>query len=943
MPEDGTPMLDAARGSMMASHPADATNTDGEGATAEQTRGAHTLAASSGGAALPSHAQEKLDGVIPGIETRGLQVHENVRAVRDVDAGAAAVGRQIFLADRLDVDSPAGLGLLAEEVVHTAQSTGATGEAVTLGGTNNAAEAEAGRIRDQVEAGEVATHRPQVRHNAQTIQRGEAGVHMNDITMPALGVDEHRYRSPTEDSGDLTEEERRALQVYSGNFLSDFSQANVPSLIGAFENIRSTDPRSGGSIGAEGAGELVQSIIHALAILELGTDAASVVTAQNTEVYEPERHLDNPMGTDSSAYSVTDSAGLASLIAQSPTAGAGASPRAYQAPGDTAVARATNEEHSGSAVPGLQYENPTLYEVSPAGLSNFLYNSVEASKHSYLRAAQLASAGDEQTARMHVGYGDHPIQDYYSHTNFIEVALNRYINGALSGQAIGREENAEARTAFAEDVAADGAYRDADEANGVSAQYVATYYNAQVERPDGEKRDAITSGTFGAEDTKVSIAHTFLPVLPKFHASLMAGIDTFMALVEAAPPGEEVPTLLDRLQSASREGAAFTTLLTTMGDLGVAISVPTDLSLETHEVMAGPWEVTVPNGELEVGWTDICGMDAVQSFLDVYGTFKDLKERVKSVTDRLVPDLLQRAWDRLVYQFTVKLKQSLTHLVALMVASITNDLTGEEMSLEDYADVASADLDALMEQAHHALHDAEETTSLSHRLADGDLRGLARGGEETRAALERQVGPVTLTPDGVWHPEQPLPPSHSEISKDHAPHDPSDHDHGDGEAHRHPGGGMGEDDHGSVFFGISNALGREAMRHIYTEIEAVFREAGGEDFMGWEAEQERLADLDEHNLHEDLLDQAFDRAGQEGGRASGQGHAHMQTDGTAGQQLLETPSLSSVFDLVDLFVSHPDDGSWWHNVVDSYVAANREEVHTHIRRRNSQNAAKRNQ
>ena len=69
----------------------------------------------------------------------------------------------------------------------------------------------------------------------------------------------------------------------------------------------------------------------------------------------------------------------------------------------------------------------------------------------------------------------------------------------------------------------------------------------------------------------------------------------------------------------------------------------------------------------------------------------------------------------------------------------------------------------------------------------------------------------------------------------------------------------------------------------------------------------------------------------------------MQTDGTAGQQLLETPSLSSVFDLVDLFVSHPDDGSWWHNVVDSYVAANREEVHTHIRRRNSQNAAKRNQ
>src|SRR5690606_30738786 len=143
-------------------------------------------------------------------------------------------------------------------------------------------------------------------------------------------------------------------------------------------------------------------------------------------------------------------------------------------------------------------------------------------------------------------------------------------------------------------------------------------------------------------------------------------------------------------------------LLQAIGDAGVGIPVP-HLSFGTYEQaispgwFGDPWTVTLPDGTIGVEWeASIPIMDAVDQFLSCYRTFKEYKDKLKLVAPFIlltpIADLLQASWDAIHQQFMTKVKQGLTSLIATLMVSIANDLTGEEMTVEDYADLSSATL-----------------------------------------------------------------------------------------------------------------------------------------------------------------------------------------------------------------------------------------------------------
>jgi hypothetical protein len=1074
-----------AGGIAAAPPPTDGDPTDA--ATPSMTSAAQQLASAQGGDPLPSAVKDALAPTFGG-DLGAVRVHRGESAVEDVDAGAAAFGQHVFFAPgAYDPSTPDGLGLIAHEVAHTTRRA-PTGDDLVLGGTDTAAEGAAEAVADQVAAtarGDAIATTASVAPAAgdgNTIQRGEAGVHQNAITMPGMGVeaahlssadnpneaghDRHGWRD--RDSTNLSPDQRASLQVYAGNFMSDFSQTNTPAFLDIVSRFPTFTGGRGHAVGAAGGGRIIQALVRSFAILELGTEAAAVVTAANTEMYEGERHIDNPMGTSAEDYVVSSvSSGTALMPASAPaipapatcvgtsaptpdqllnTPQSGISPRRAADPLPMPRERATpglaaeqtQSIHAGSAVGGLQFDNPRLFEVSDAGLSNHLYNSIEASKNSYLRAAQ---AGPTAVGRMHVGYADHIVQDYFSHSNFVEVGLNAYIGQALAdgrdrgGPARGAGDAAppESQQAFFAAMRAQGDHRGGDRPL-VSAQFVAPLFDAtsRDKTADSDQtggRQAITTGTFGGVDTKVSIAHVFLPLLPKLHESLSRSIDTFLGVVEAAPAGATWDTLSAMLASGGRDGAVLQTMIDGLGDAGVGVSAPTGVSLNLVplEVSPGligdPWTVDVPNFEqpMAVQWQDLTLTQGVASFCNAAAQVNDVKRGLQRFARFIHVDAIARAidaeWDAAKDRCREGVRAQMNQLVRQMLATLTAELRGTPVTPEEAATFTSGNLADCLELASEAVHGAERHTAMAHRLADGDLADSARAASHTdratdadhdgalsaaerqayldaqRAELVQRVGEVrgSGTDADPWVPLAALPPSHSEIGKDHPPHAPGEHAHehhapdadptanrrssadvdiintrDDDDARRrageqrdaarqaaHPEHASEEDEHeaGSPFYGLGVALALEAQRHLYRQMELVWRQRTGDqgahftDFTdergqahsGREASERR--DREMVVDHGELLGQGATQAARERQRNADQRHFRRAQDSAAGQaEAAQMPAVTDLLNLVDLFISHPDDSTWWRTVMDRYVGAHPAEVYSHIRRRNATRA-----
>jgi hypothetical protein len=193
----------------------------------------------------------------------------------------------------------------------------------------------------------------------------------------------------------------------------------------------------------------------------------------------------------------------------------------------------------------------------------------------------------------------------------------------------------------------------------------------------------------------------------------------------------------------------------------------------------------------------------------------------------------------------------------------------------------------------------------------------------------------------------PLPPSHSEISKDHPPHkhegkpewhEESDekkkisgaverkldeHHHEDGHGHDEEHEDLGE---GSSFYGLHRALAVEADRHIMKQLEVCWR---GQLIPG--------QNIDEGKMevgHDKVLGEAQQVAGWAAEQRAKGGFRHAQTDPRVNAELRGRPEVMSLLNLVDMFVSHPTSSLWWRTIFDNYLAQHGEEVHGAILARN---------
>lgn len=748
------------------------------------------------------------------------------------------------------------------------------------------------------------------------IRRGEAGVH-HGIETEATGS-EVGLSDPN-----------AVEQMYAGNWMRDFSQVNVPVVFSALERIPSrVDAPTGDNIGAEGAEDLAVGLLRALSMLEFGPEITNrLITAENIGVYTPEQHIDNPIGTTAADHLVRDDEtgnlrpGQQTTLEEDPTgrvepANSGWHPLSPDTndPVCQVITRDVERDQqlAGSALPGLQVENPDLYRVSDTGLANHIYNSIEWAKSQLTMAAQ---GGATPEGRMHLGAGLHVVEDYFAHSNFIEVALNGQIDRALWDQENGKQT--EIPPTFVRAVAA----------GGVGANHVDTLYDAQV----GNRR-AITTGSFGSLDTKVSIAHVILPKLPTLGNAIDNKIDAALALVKQGDAGwNEIKEMLE----SDEAGLAVLELVNAF-DRHVQAPVYTGV-----ELTYGEWDIPFtdrvlpyPNGMNPT--KEYKGIKAAyDSYAKVYEAVHDQIDRIREFRDSLFWPFtaISGAITALITQLKELLNKALEELrhiikgqINQLMFNLIEQVTGLDIPKEKKKSIGDA-----VDWAHHVVEGMEHQTSLESRLSGDEGEAADLGAVEK----ERIFGI-----DAEGNPIQPLPPSHSEISKDHPPHEmmPS-HDtrwqyqqktfilYGtkftveipmpvEDEEH--------ESSEGSIFFELHRQLALEADRHIIAQMDQVWNGLQPRQT----SEEGMLTATSPHNDTQEMLTDARQHQDQEAERAhsAGRSFATGQDAGIEG--------LPDVLALVDMFIAHPEDSTWWRSIVNNYVQANEAEVIAHIKSRN---------
>lgn len=128
---------------------------------------------------------------------------------------------------------------------------------------------------------------------------------------------------------------------------------------------------------------------------------------------------------------------------------------------------------------------------------------------------------------------------------------------------------------------------------------------------------------------------------------------------------------------------------------------------------------------------------------------------------------------------------------------------------------------------------------------------------------------------------------------------------------------------GSLFFELHRQLALEADRQIIALVESLWR-SGSAESPESDRDVAAVPTLDP----EAVVGEARGRSAAEATRAGREGRTFVtgRESGVAGA--------NDVTALVDLFISHPDDSSWWQPILQGYVNAHEAEVIAHIRARN---------
>ena len=947
---------------------------------------AQQAASVSGGTPLPDDVRAKMERQLRA-DFSNVRVHTNAQAEQGgaaMNAPAYTVGQNIFFRAGFGVRDEA---ILAHELVHVVQQGGAqpTAGAARVGERHDAAENEAEKVGEAVTRGDDA---PAIStgHDPSTVRRFGAG------------FEKDGHGSIEKDAAGASGDSQGLKEMYSGNFMRDMNQLNVPTVIDNLQKLpKDLGNPKGDAIGGKGAMEITTAVIKALAMLELGPKIAnSLITKGAIGAYRPEEHIDNPMGTGAADTIVTntDANKVKTPGKQKPDGskepdvkfevgeprhGDGTvATKEVNKPPETNVDKALtalglpdkqevldpkgtgadsdrDRDLKGSAIPGNQVENPELYKVAPSGLANHIYNSNESVKGRWLKAAQL---GSSPLGRSEFGAGSHAVEDYFSHSNFVEVALNSYI-----AQALSFKNKDEKSKGFAKKVAEGNQKKWGTQTVGDQHYYVDTLYDASVPAPKGKpgakpgpKRQAITTGSFGGKDTKVSIAHVLLPHLPKLQTALLKAVDLGFGIASTDGGGG-----WDKIKAkliGTPEGSAGATLLEGFDHAGMVAPVP-DLKLKWKSfpispgIIGDPIMVSLPYGVDHISQS-VSITTAFGTYAGIYKNVKDMIALVNKYAEYakkiFIPldwliDLLNEELKKVEQMARKAIKEQVTAGLVAVVDSISNRPPAEKDKAKKEGHAAdpknpdaefTKDLGDALDYLHDSVESVEQETSIETRLKSGDLSQMPK------AKVEALIGPVTQVSEDTtdasgkkvhrtyYKAVNPLPPSHSEIAKDHGPHAEVDHHH-DHDNPEHPG-----NEAGSAFFSLARPLAVEAMRHYDAQMQVVWKAHGGADTSlfgdGKEYGYQSGVGGDSKAIHDGVMGEAKANAATESKSAKAEGRHYLQDDKK--EQIAKLPGVPDLLNLVDFFISHPDNSNWWKPIFDAEVANNPEPIYQSILRRN---------
>lgn len=729
--------------------------------------------------------------------------------------------------------------LLAHELTHTIQQSRAehTG-CLQVGSRTHPSEREACLIGEIAACG-VKAPDVQVSEAALTVRRGEPGVH-RDIELRAWGG--HNLVNLNKKWGD--ELDRRhpsptrlelALETYSGNWMRDFSQVYVPFVKKLLKESFDMEPSM--------AEKLLGSLLKALATIEFGDNISRHITIDNLKSYLPEEHMDNPAGM------------LRSELLEW-----------------RAKAREDWEQFSippegsprSTGLKGSQVENPGLYAVSPTGLTLHIYNTIEWVKSSF-RMAILPTAslraGQNDAAymrRMYYGRGLHGIEDYFAHSNYIEVALNIVLNNPTVLKA--KESSSTDLPPKLKSVSRSQKY------NG-EEYFVDTLFwkNPPRKQFDREKssdslrwqgrpaRQAITTGTFKSFDTKISIAHFVLNLMPKIPKIIDHAIDEWFEWIpDKTTAWEKVEDVWKQIddqtaKTQNRAWIAVVVLLKGMDEAGAKMPM-----FQTS------WRQAIRDRS---PMRDGRPKEAVVQYLKIADDIKTTKEIIEFVKILKEKDI--KSWVK---------KQVLIILIKLL-----NTLTGGLLdNLLKKLD------DAVFEKANSVIQEEAEKVILEKFAPQTPLEVLVKTDDALRGMWQDKNGEAAkILPDYGWKEQDGVnlyPPSHSEICKDHPPH------------------------HESLFFDIHEALAVQAVKHITVLLHDI-----------WSEKCPGTMILEDPNS---LVDRAeFDTLNQEASKIARLEQKLAKDLGRNFAQDSESdPRVKSLLNSVDLYISHPSGTEWWHSI-----------------------------
>ena len=375
--------------------------------------------AAGGGNRLPAPVQRGLEGGL-GADLSGVRVHTDGEAdhlARSVDAEAFTTGSDIFFrSGAYNPGTPAGMHLLAHEATHTVQQA-------------------AGPVAGTPHAGGVAISDPgdQFEQAAdQTAARVMAGV------TPAAGAGGpgpgaaggrdgggapavQRYQAGGTGHGGI---EERALtgagftpdeanQVYLGNWMRDFSQLT--------------------------GHEALIPLFNILALGEFGRE----ITKDELGTYVPSEHLDNPAGS-----------------------GTAEDPNLSAAEWNAQIAKLSPDQQTAFAQEELAQD-----AISKAAAESHLPAYIERGKfHAKDKLTTAVARGATPAGRMAMGDALHAVEDYFSHSNFVEAAIWTL---DLEGVKVDGLRSLVAQTPLGAGAAAAGGF---DPATGQPKIYTGTYH-----------------------------------------------------------------------------------------------------------------------------------------------------------------------------------------------------------------------------------------------------------------------------------------------------------------------------------------------------------------------------------------------------------------------------------------------------------------------------------